>query len=422
MIIYNLFPLLAGPFPRWSSHLLRASELGFDWVFTNPVQRPGASGSLYSIADYFDLHPRLVDSSVAASGEAQLRATLDAAHGLGLRVMTDLVVNHSAYDAPLTREHPAWYAREDDRIAHPFCFEDGGRKVVWQDLARFDHAHSRDRKGLFAYLVSVVEHLLDLGFDGFRCDAAYLVPAELWRRLIEVTRRRHPGVCFVAETLGCTPDETRDTARSGFDYVFNSAKYWNFHDPWLLEQYNLTREIVPSIAFPESHDTPRLAAELDGNVAGLKQRYLFTALFSAAVMMPLGFEFGFRRQPHVVRTQPEDWETTDIDLSAFIRRTNQVKRSHAVFLEDAPTQVLHHGDPSLLVLWKGSTRTREEALVILNKDIHARHEFWADDLRHLVQSGAALTCVSPENPLEYVHRPFHYDLRPGEAVVLVTER
>lgn len=57
MIIYNLFPLLAGKFGEWEGHLLRASRMGFDWVFVNPVQRTGASGSLYSIADYFALNP-----------------------------------------------------------------------------------------------------------------------------------------------------------------------------------------------------------------------------------------------------------------------------------------------------------------------------------------------------------------------------
>ena len=324
MIIYNLFPLLAGRFTDWSPHLVRAAEMEFDWIFVNPIQRPGRSGSIYSIADYFDFHPRLIDPTTGARPEAQVHAALAAAHDLGLRAMTDLVVNHSAIDSPLTIEHPEWYRFEEGHVAHPSCVEDGGRRVVWRDLGQFDHAHSRDREGLHAYFVRVIEHLLALGFDGFRCDAAYQIPSEVWRRLIAETRQRHPEVCFVAETLGCTPDQTRETARCGFDYVFNSAKYWNFHDHWLMEQYNLIREIVPSIAFPESHDTPRLAAELDGNVDGLKQRYLFAGLFSGGVMAPMGFEFGFRRQPHVVHTTPEEWGTTNIDLSDFIRDRKSV--------------------------------------------------------------------------------------------------
>ena len=47
MIIYNLFPLLAGPFSGWQAHFERAAAMGFDWVFVNPIQYPGYSGSLY---------------------------------------------------------------------------------------------------------------------------------------------------------------------------------------------------------------------------------------------------------------------------------------------------------------------------------------------------------------------------------------
>jgi len=60
MILYNLFPLLAGPLPRWQPHLDRARAMGFDWVYVNPIQRTGASGSLYSIADCFQLNPALL--------------------------------------------------------------------------------------------------------------------------------------------------------------------------------------------------------------------------------------------------------------------------------------------------------------------------------------------------------------------------
>ena len=48
MILYNLFPLLAGSFNRWQPHLHRAKEMGFDWVYVNPIQRTGQSGSWIS--------------------------------------------------------------------------------------------------------------------------------------------------------------------------------------------------------------------------------------------------------------------------------------------------------------------------------------------------------------------------------------
>jgi len=66
MILYDLFPLLAGPFSQWPRHFSRAAEMKFDWVFLNPIQRTGASGSLYSIADYFAINPALLDPASPA--------------------------------------------------------------------------------------------------------------------------------------------------------------------------------------------------------------------------------------------------------------------------------------------------------------------------------------------------------------------
>ncbi|MFA7005712.1 MAG: alpha-amylase, partial [Verrucomicrobiia bacterium] len=60
MILYNLFPLLAGPMSRWNEHLTRAADMGFDWVFVNPIQQLGESRSLYSIADYSRFNPALL--------------------------------------------------------------------------------------------------------------------------------------------------------------------------------------------------------------------------------------------------------------------------------------------------------------------------------------------------------------------------
>jgi starch synthase (maltosyl-transferring) len=421
MRIYNLFPLLAGPFGCFTEHLERAKSLGFDWVFLNPIQKPGRSGSLYSIADYFALNPRLLDATSPLSPEAQARQAIDTAHRLGLRVMVDLVINHCAIDSALTREHPEWFEREGGGIRHPFCIENG-EKTVWTDLAKFDHEGALRGSGLTDYLFSVIEYLDELGCDGFRCDAAYQVPGRLWSELMQRSRRKRPECLFVAETLGCTADQTRETARAGFDFVFNSSKWWDFKAPWLLAQYDLTRELVPSIGFPESHDTERLLTECHGNLAEVKLRTLFSALFATGFMIPMGFEFGFQRKLHVVDTRPEHWESPTVDLSEFLERLNRLKAEYQVFREECPTEFLHIDNPMVAAMWKGSLASREEALVLMNTDVHGRQTVWFESLRRLVQSGAALSCVSPENPMEHVAEPFHYELRPGEAIVLVTRR
>jgi starch synthase (maltosyl-transferring) len=422
MIIYNLFPLLAGKFTEWEKHFFRASEMGFNWIFVNPIQYPGKSGSLYSIMDYYAFNPLLVDQESEKEPREQVRELIKSAEKLGLKMMVDLVINHCSVDSSLLKSQPKWFVRNaKGRVAHPFCKEDG-KKVVWKDLAKFNHKSARDKEGLFRFFLDIVKFLAELGFRGFRCDAAYQIPKSMWKRLITETKSMYPDMIFFAETLGCQPDQTRETASAGFDYIFNSSKWWDFNSHWLMKQYALTRDIAPSIGFPESHDTVRLCEELDGNIEGLKQRYLFSALFSAGVMMPMGFEFGFRKKLHVVKTRPHDWEKTNIDLTSFLKKVNTIKAEHAIFQEEAPTEMLYHSNPEVLVMWKASMSTQEEALVILNKDTYNKQHLYAPDLQAFVQAGAPLVDLSPQYPMEYIPRPFSYELRPGQGIVLMTSR
>ena len=422
MMIYNLFPLLAGKFTEWEKHLKRASEMGFTWVFVNPIQMPGSSGSIYSIKDYFGFNPLLADEKSGTSPKDQVKDMTTTAGKLGLRVMVDLVINHCSIDSALIKSHREWFARAPNgSIAHPFA-DENGKKVVWKDLAKFNHKNTKDKEGLFRFFLDVVKFLAELGFKGFRCDAAYQIPGSLWERLIRESKKEFPDLLFFAETLGTTPDLTRKTASAGFDYIFNSSKWWDFESKWLMQQYNLTREIAPSISFPESHDTVRLCEELGGNVEGLKQRYLFSAVFSSGVMMPMGFEFGFRKKLHVVKTRPSDWEETGIDLTSFITAVNRMKAMHVMFQEDAPTEMLSDQNPRVLFMWKASTHIREESLVILNKDILNKQHFYEKDLKECLQAGAPLLDISPEYQLDYIPKPFSYDLQPGQGIVLIASR
>src|SRR5207302_376767 len=110
------------------------------------------------------------------------------------------------------------------------------------------------------------------------------------------------------------------------DYLYNSVKWWDFESPWLLEQYEAFRHIAPSIGFPESHDTKRLAADL--LAAGVpeaaiephyRQAYAFAASYSTGVMMPMGFEFGWSQALDVVATGTTEPEPKRFDLTSGTR-------------------------------------------------------------------------------------------------------
>ena len=266
--IYNLFPTLLGPIERWTEQLPEITRMGFDWVFVNPFHLPGESGSLYAVKDYYRLHPDTTARTVIAVTTSACKAFTDAASKAGISVMMDLVVNHTAIDSDLVSEHPDWYVHDDDGSVHsPSAtdLDDPERVTVWEDLAQLDYSERPAREAMIDYFTEVIRHYIALGFRGFRCDAAYQLPGTVWQVFIERARASAPETQFFAETLGAPPDDIEQLRPAGFDALFNSAKWWDFRADWLLDQYQSFRDLAPSIAFPESHDTARLAEETAGD-------------------------------------------------------------------------------------------------------------------------------------------------------------
>lgn len=393
--IYNLFPLLAGPMPSWGAHFERARRMEFNWIFVNSFQQSGYSGSLYSIADYYAIDARLLDPAAGAPDE-QCRAMVTTVRGAGTGLMMDLVINHTAFDSPLVREHPEWYRRgPDGKPVNPEA-QDGERRVTWGDLFEIDNASSPDRERLWRYWIDMAKSYAAAGFNGFRCDAAYKVPEELWRRLIAEVKQAAPGAMFFAESLGCPFEDTLKLGRAGFDFIFNSSKWWDFAAPWCLQQYLQSSAVVPSISFAESHDTERLAAELGGDRQAVKLRYAFSALFSSGVMMPVGFEYGFRRRLDVVKTTPQDWEQPTFDLVEFVAGVNRLKASRRVFNQEGPIEAVDCGNPALFAFRKSSRDGGERALVILNKDGRSAQFCDLSRLAHEFAGADSVEDVSPE--------------------------
>ena len=74
----------------------------------------------------------------------------------------------------------------------------------------------------------------------------------------------------------------------------------------------------------------RLAAkagdEPSAVAARLKARYAQAAFFSAGVLMPIGYEWGYRRDLHVVETSPAQREhDSDVNISDFVAAINRLR-------------------------------------------------------------------------------------------------
>ncbi len=419
-IIYNLFPRLAGPFKNWGSHLERAAGMGFNWLYINPIQECGFSGSMYAIKNHYRIDSRYPDPDIRLSAEEQFQFVVAKAHGLGLNIMFDLVLNHTAFDSVLVDSHPDWYQRDPEgKLIHPSAPDTG---KVWGDLAAMDNENAANREGLWSYWDDLVAYYLSLGVDGFRCDAAYQVPVPLWIRILQKARSIRPETKFFAETLGCDIQQVIALARAGFDYNFNSSKWWNFQDAWALQQYEQNRNLgSPSISFPDSHDTSRLGADLSGHIPSVKMRYLFAAVFSSGLMMTLGFEYCFLKTLDVVESRPEDWEQARCDLTGFVRAANTLKSRYRVFQEEGPIERMLSFNPRILVLKKATVDEREHALIILNTDSEKRQLAVVEDVRSLLGQPATIRDVSVEHRMEAVADRYEASMQPAQIVILYGE-
>ena len=374
--IYNLFPTLAGTVRQWSEHLPRIAAMGFNAVYVNPFHYPGFSGSLYAVKDYYRLNPRF-QGDERGDDDTLLRGFTEAAQACRLLVIMDLVANHTAKDSELTQHHRDWFAHDENgEIRSPFATDpaDPRRKTVWGDLAELDYSGARCDE-IAAYFRDVVQHYLDLGFRGFRCDAAYKVPAEVWRGLTHAAKEVAPDALFCAETVGAPKEAVLGLAGAGFDYLYNSVKWWDFKSPWLLDQYEAFRHIAPSIGFPESHDTPRLVAELrqagvpDGEIEPrYRQAYAFAAAYSTGLLMPMGFEYGWGRRLSVVTGGEAAPEPKRFDLSLFIAEINAAKLAIPALNEEGPQRLLPQGDGELIVLERQTEGADDRALIAVNRD------------------------------------------------------
>jgi len=192
-----------GTFRAAQDHLPRLAAMGVDIVWLMPihpigaVNRKGALGSPYAVKDYRAVNPDL-------GSEAELRAFIDQAHALGMKVILDWVANHSAWDNPLTARHPDWYKRSPEGTFMP------PEGTDWSDVVAFDYANP----ALRAYMAdSLAYWVREFGIDGYRADVAGYVPLDFW----EAARRQLDAikpVFMLAEW------EQRDLHARAFDATY----------------------------------------------------------------------------------------------------------------------------------------------------------------------------------------------------------
>jgi starch synthase (maltosyl-transferring) len=371
LVIYNLFPRLISFLPFWEKHLERIASMGFNSIYVNPFQLTGASRSLYAVKDYYTLNPEFLPDGFNTSDFTPVKSFVKKCEKYNIAVIMDLVLNHTANESDLIKEYPQWFKRDNyGNIVHPYAIDPANPSnvTVWGDLSEIDYEHTPDMSGLRLYWDKIISFYQDLGVSGFRCDAAYKVPCEVYHPLIDLARNRHPGTLFLAETLGCTLEQVQHLRSCGFDYLFNSCKWWNFDNQWCLDQHSQFKNIAPSIGFPESHDTGRTSSGQPGSLNWQKNRYVLACVFSKGIMMPIGYETGATKKIDVVNSVPDDLKNGKWDITSWIAKVNKLKLDSDLLCQEGNWRSLWGYDSNVLFLLHENDNYSRRMGFLVNKD------------------------------------------------------
>jgi len=202
-----------GTFTAFAGHLARLDSLGVDILWLMPVQpigvagRKGPLGSYYAVSDYRKANPEF-------GTEAELRAVIDSAHALGMRVILDWVPNHTANDHTWITEHPDWYVRNADGTIS-VARDNEGNPTDWTDVSELDYTSDEMRRAMIA---DMTWWLTEMGIDGFRQDVAGGAPMDFWRQARTALAAAKPDVFMLAES-------EKPLDHDAFDATYG----WEFH-------------------------------------------------------------------------------------------------------------------------------------------------------------------------------------------------
>ncbi|MHC1777784.1 MAG: alpha-amylase family glycosyl hydrolase [Lentimicrobium sp.] len=142
-------------------------SLGVNVIWLMPVFPIGTINSVnspYSVKNYRTVNPEF-------GTLADLRNMTEQAHQRGMAVILDWVANHTAWDNPWMK-YKEWYTLENGVVIHP-------AGTNWLDVADLNFASQDMRKAM----ISAMRYwVFDANIDGFRCDAADMVPFDFWKK------------------------------------------------------------------------------------------------------------------------------------------------------------------------------------------------------------------------------------------------
>lgn len=357
LVIYEIYVRNHGPhgtFAEVEADLPRIKSLGVDVIWFMPIHpigqqnKKGRLGCPYSIADYRGVNPEY-------GAREDFARLIETAHGLGLKVMIDVVYNHTAHDSVLVREHPEWFHQDANGVPVTTVPD-------WSDVIDLKHPHP----GLTAYLIETLQGWAEFGVDGFRCDVASLLPLEFWLEAREAVAQVKPGVIWLAESVHARFIEYR--RRVNLSGLSDGELYRAFditytYEIWAIVQAAFRGKVPPSrylellrfqdaiypvnyvkLRYVENHDQPRIMGYISRDRA--LAWTAFEAFNKGAFLIYAGEESGATHAPSLFDVDKISWG--DYTLQPFLTTLAQLKKDPAQMQGEF---TLLAGEPAIQAAW-----------------------------------------------------------------------
>lgn len=205
-----------------TSQLTRLQSLGVNVIWIMPCYPRGAAinghpsfNSPYCIKDYTMVNPNFGTT-------ADLTNLITTAHGKGMKVILDAVLNHTSWDNALITQHPEYYVHTDGNSSNSASI---AAVNGLSDVAQLNYQNT----GLQSYITTMLQNwIVNYNVDGFRFDMAdnpvgtgRLIPQSFWNSLRTNLQSKKADILMLGE------EEDVQLALSPFecDYGFNMYNY-----------------------------------------------------------------------------------------------------------------------------------------------------------------------------------------------------
>jgi len=362
-VIYQIFVRAFSPAGDLNGVTARLDELhalnvNILWLMPihpdGQLKKKGSLGSPYAVRDYYAIDPAL-------GTKDDLRRLVQEAHKRQMKVIIDIVANHTAWDSVMMA-HPEFYKK--DAQGHIISPHD------WTDVAWLDYSNPRLRQYMLDMLVYWIK---DFDLDGYRCDAAGEVPTDFWEQARAALEKVKPDIMLLAEA------NKPDLMKSAFDIDYSWPLMHTLNDVIMSGEpataIRTTFEQQQAL-FPKGALHMRISDDHDELRA--TTRYSYPGAIAASALMftldgvPLvynGMEVGDSTQsaaPALFEPQKIFWQasTWHPDYPKFYTAIAGLRRTHPA-LEQGELIWVHNSDEQHVVTFMRRSST-EEFLIAVN--------------------------------------------------------